>query len=88
MKRTIVVIAFIFTFMFFLPNAKITSAESGEYIMKTRCASCHGIGKVKSADYNKKGWKKNIKRMMNKNGFGKKLNKTEIKLLIDYLDSL
>lgn len=89
MKKTITITAFIiFTFMFFLPEKNIFSAESGEYILKTRCSTCHGIGKIKKVNHDKKGWEKTVKKMMDKNGFGKKLNKAELKQLIDYLNSL
>jgi len=53
--------------------------DESAQILNTRCTSCHGIGKVKKANHDKKGWEKTIIRMMDKKSLEKDLIKSRLK---------
>jgi cytochrome c5 len=67
----------------FVLNA-VANDESAQ-ILNTRCTSCHGIGKVKKANHDKKGWEETIMRMMDKKKFGKRLDQKQVEKLADYI---
>lgn len=91
MKKTIltgIFLALILTLFLQVGSVRNLVAQNGESIAMQRCTDCHGIGRVKRADHDRKGWERSVKRMMGKSGFGPKLSDAEEDALIEYLLSL
>lgn len=66
-------------------NIGSLGAADGETIIKERCTSCHGTGRIERADHDRDGWERTVNRMMGKSHFGPKLSDDEQKALLDYL---
>lgn len=62
--------------------AQDKAVPEGAALLKARCASCHGLGKVERAKKNRPAWEKTIDRMISK---GAKLNSEEREKVLVYL---
>jgi cytochrome c5 len=63
-------------------NTQLQSTENlnkGKTLVEERCIDCHNIEKTYSGKYDKKGWEKVVKSMIDK---GAKLNKDENVLVV------
>lgn len=58
------------------------AALDGAALVKDRCTSCHGAGRIDKAKKDLKGWEENVDRMIAK---GAKLNKAERDAVVAYL---
>jgi mono/diheme cytochrome c family protein len=69
-----------------LLTAPVQAAEKaaldGAALVKDRCTTCHGAGRIDKAKKDRKGWEENVDRMITK---GAKLDKAERDAVVAYL---
>ena len=59
-------------------------ALDGAALVKERCTTCHGAGRIDNAKKDSKGWQENVDRMIAK---GAKLSKAERDTVVAYLSN-
>ncbi|RQD58828.1 MAG: hypothetical protein D5R98_07960 [Desulfonatronovibrio sp. MSAO_Bac4] len=72
-------LAMVFSFGF---NLDAEIQEEGERIILQRCLMCHDSKRIEDAEYDHKGWKETVERMMS---IGSRITPAEKEILIDYL---
>lgn len=63
-------------------NVDAEMQEEGERIISQRCLMCHDAKRIEDAEYDPKGWKRTVDRMI---GIGSRITPAEKEILIDYL---
>lgn len=63
-------------------QAQEKAALDGAALVKDRCTTCHGAGRIDKAKKDRKGWEENVDRMITK---GAKLDKAERDAVVAYL---
>jgi mono/diheme cytochrome c family protein len=89
MRKAILVVASALLFGFFGCGKKSTESTTdgaldGEKLVQERCASCHGLDRIDSADKDRDGWEKTVDQMISK---GAQVNDAERQAVIDYLSN-